>query len=113
MISLHLTIVKFIPACTHVFLNEDLARRKLTFGLNTFLYAVSYAKTITFLLQGKATANCNKVAGENWDLDWVISFPSFLIQKCLGEIFILWDLYVAFRPTLQKKKSSSAQVKGS
>lgn len=45
------------------------------------------------------------MGGENHDLDWVISFPSFLIQKCLGEIFILWDLCIAFRPTFQKKKN--------
>jgi len=58
-----------------------------------------------FFFQEKETANCNKVGGENWDLDRVLSFPSFLIQKCLGEIFIFCDLYVAFRPTFQKKKN--------
>lgn len=39
----------------------------------------------------------------------------FLNQKCLQEILILWDLFVAFRPSFQEKKikkSNSAQVEG-
>lgn len=40
----------------------------------------------------------------NCNLDWVSSFPSFLIQKYLGEFFILWGLYASFIPTFQEKE---------
>lgn len=43
-ISLHLTVVKFIPACTHVSLNEDLALRK-------FSIWVEYIFIVCFLCQ--------------------------------------------------------------
>lgn len=44
------------------------------------------------------------MGGENWGLDFFTSFPSFWIRKCLGNIKFLWELYVSFTPTFQKKK---------
>lgn len=39
-ISLHLTVVKFIPAYTHVSLNEDLALRKLSIWVEYIFYSL-------------------------------------------------------------------------
>lgn len=104
-ISLHLTVVKFIPACTHVSLNEDLALRKLSIWIEYFFYSLFLMpRLLPFFWRGKQLQTVKSGRGK-LQLGLGISFPSLLIQKYLGE-FLSSGVFMLHSDQLSRRKKN-------